>query len=181
MFYSSEPARKVLASGASDLALLTPQDDDYLIRPEIIQSLWAHMITPDASRVIHLLPAHEHLSTTLREIDVSKSHDWQVSSIRTSFAWLGHGTMLHRSEAQAFLSLMRYLDAPLDDMKMADNFFTILSNKVPEVWFDQGFELGGGQPFTVGSEGDDRNKKYIVRVANPVFSHVTQAHVLHSA
>ncbi|KAI1793208.1 hypothetical protein LXA43DRAFT_1003413 [Ganoderma leucocontextum] len=139
------------------------QDDDYLIRPEIIQSLQAHMAAPDASRVIHLLPPHEHLSTTLRETDVPRSHDWQASNIRTSFAWLGHGTMLYRSEAQAFLSLMRYLDASHDDMKMADNFFTILSNRVPEVWFDQGFELGGGQPFTVGSEGDERNKKYMVR------------------
>ncbi|PIL31468.1 hypothetical protein GSI_06170 [Ganoderma sinense ZZ0214-1] len=139
------------------------QDDDYLVRPEIIQSLRVHMAAPDASRVIHLLPPHEHLSTTLRETDVQSSHDRQLSSIQTSFAWLGHGTMLHRSEAQSFLRLMRYLDAPPDDMKMADNFFTILSNRVPEVWHDQGFELGGGQPFTVGSEGDDRNKKYILR------------------
>ena len=147
---------------APDL-LLTPQDDDYLIRPEIIQSLQAHMAAPDASRVIHLLPPHEHLSTTLRETDVPSSHNRQLSGIQTSFAWLGYGTMLNRSEAQSFLKLMRYLDVPPDEMKMADNFFTILSNRVPEVWHDQGFELGGGQPFTVGSEGDDRNKKYIVR------------------
>ena len=29
-------------------------------------------------------------------------------------------------------------------------------------WFDQGYELGGGQPFTVGTEGDLRNQRHIV-------------------
>ncbi|TBU49984.1 hypothetical protein BD309DRAFT_850123 [Dichomitus squalens] len=151
------------------------QDDDYLIRPEIIQSLQARISEPDASRAIHLLPPHEHLSTTLRETHVPRSPDRKVSDIHTSFAWLGHGTILRRSEAQGFLNLLRHLDAPADDVHMADNFFTILSNRVPEVWFDQGFELGGGQPFTVGSEGDERNKKYIVGVI-PTSRHVTQAH-----
>lgn len=47
-------------------------------------------------------------------------------------------------------------------MKMADNYYTILSNRVPEVWFDQGVELGGGQPFTVGVEGDERNDRHVV-------------------
>ena len=145
----------------------TIQDDDYLIRPEIIQSLQARISEPGASRAIHLLPPHEHLSTTLRETHVPKSYDQQVVDIHTSFAWLGHGTMLRRSEAQGFLNLLRYLGAPLDDLHMADNFFTILSNRVPEVWYDQGFELGGGQPFTVGSEGDERNEKYIVRDNSP--------------
>ncbi|KAI0783308.1 hypothetical protein C8Q75DRAFT_795483 [Abortiporus biennis] len=82
--------------------------------------------------------------------------------IHTSFTWLGHGTMLHRSEAEDFLSLMHYLDATPDEMKMADNYYTILSNRVPEFWFDQGIELGGGQPFTVGPEGNERNVKYIL-------------------
>ena len=50
-------------------------------------------------------------------------------------------------------------------MKMADNYYTILSNRVPEVWFDQGIELGGGEPFTVGVEGNERNAKHIVRFA----------------
>ncbi len=70
--------------------------------------------------------------------------------------------MMHRSEAQSFLNIMRYVKATPDEFKMADNFFAILKNKVPEVWFDQGFELGGGQAFTVGSEGDERNKNYTV-------------------
>jgi hypothetical protein len=47
-------------------------------------------------------------------------------------------------------------------MKMADNYFTILNNRIPEVWFDQGIELGGGQPFTVGMEGHERNKMHII-------------------
>ncbi|KAI0715028.1 hypothetical protein C8Q76DRAFT_729276 [Earliella scabrosa] len=141
------------------------QDDDYLIRSEIIQTLYARITEPDASRTIHLLPPHEHLSTTLREIHVLAEDRSHLSDVHTSFAWLGHGTMLRRTEAQNFLSLLRYLNATSDDMKMADNFFTLLSNRVPEVWFDQGFELGGGLPFTVGSEGDERNKNYTLRAA----------------
>lgn len=47
-------------------------------------------------------------------------------------------------------------------MKMADNYFSILRNHPLETWFDQGIELGGGQAFTVGSEGHERNKKHIV-------------------
>ena len=45
---------------------------------------------------------------------------------------------------------------------MADNYFTILSNTFTETWFDQGVELGGGRPFTVGVEGDERNNQHIV-------------------
>ncbi|KAI0363627.1 hypothetical protein BV20DRAFT_1031042 [Pilatotrama ljubarskyi] len=139
------------------------QDDDYLVRSEIIQTLRARIAESGATGAIHLLPPHEHLSTSLREIHVKAPDESHLSAIHTSFAWLGHGTILRRSEAQQFLSLMRYLNASSDEMKMADNFFTILSNRVPEVWFDQGFELGGGQPFTVGSEGDERNRNYTLR------------------
>ncbi|KAI0361054.1 hypothetical protein OH77DRAFT_1492195 [Trametes cingulata] len=139
------------------------QDDDYLVRSEIIQTLRARIAETDAPGAIHLLPPQEHLSTSLREIHVQALDASHLSDVHTSFAWLGHGTILRRSEAQQFLSLMRYLNASSDEMKMADNFFTILSNRVPEVWFDQGFELGGGQPFTVGSEGDERNKNYTLR------------------
>ena len=117
-----------------------------------------------AARAVHLLPPHEHLSTALREVHIKTPDDARISDIHVSFAWLGYGTMLRRSEAQQFLSLMRYLKVADDEMKMADNYFTILSNRVPEVWFDQGFELGGGQPFTAGSEGDERNQRYIVGV-----------------
>jgi len=49
-------------------------------------------------------------------------------------------------------------------MKMADNFYTVLSNRVQEIWFDQGVELGGGEAFTVGEKGAERNRKYIVSV-----------------
>ncbi|PSR71081.1 hypothetical protein PHLCEN_2v13050 [Hermanssonia centrifuga] len=60
---------------------------------------------------------------------------------------------------------MRILNASEAEMKMADNYYTILSNRVPEVWFDQGIELGGGQPFTVGTEGEERNNRYTLRAA----------------
>ena len=70
--------------------------------------------------------------------------------------------MLHRTEAVDFLALMGALHASDEEMKMADNYFTILRNRVPEIWFDQGVELGGGQPFTVGVEGDERNIRHIV-------------------
>ena len=61
-----------------------------------------------------------------------------------------------------FLALMRELNTTDEEMKMADNYYTILSNRIPEFWFDQGVELGGGQPFTVGSQGEERNNKHIV-------------------
>lgn len=50
-------------------------------------------------------------------------------------------------------------------MKMADNFYAILSNEYSEIWFDQGVELGGGEAFTVGVEGDERNRRYIVSIS----------------
>lgn len=70
--------------------------------------------------------------------------------------------MMHRSLASDFLLLLQALDVPKEDVKMADNYFTILRNHPPETWFNQGIELGGGQAFTVGYEGHERNKKYIV-------------------
>jgi hypothetical protein len=57
---------------------------------------------------------------------------------------------------------MTLLNASAEDLRMADNYFTLLSNTFPEIWFDQGIELGGGQPFTVGEEGNERNRKHIV-------------------
>lgn len=138
------------------------QDDDYLVHSEIIEALHARLDRPEAPNAIHLLPPHEHLSTSLREIHVPAPDTSHLSDIHTSFAWLGHGMMMKRAEAQNFLNLLRLIKAAPDEMKMADNFFTLLSNRVPEVWFDQGFELGGGQPFTAGSEGDERNKNFTV-------------------
>ncbi|KAH8099831.1 hypothetical protein BXZ70DRAFT_1008810 [Cristinia sonorae] len=139
------------------------QDDDYLVRSEIIHTLHANLSQSTCPNTIHLLPPHEHLSSTLRELHIPPTGLNDSGPIHTSFAWLGHGTMLHRSEAVDFLALMHQLNATEDEMKMADNYYTILSNRVPEVWFDQGIELGGGQPFTVGLEGDTRNAMHILR------------------
>ena len=135
---------------------------------EIIESLHARINTTRAPNAIHLLPSHDHLSTALREIYVPAPDSSHLSDIHTSFAWLGYGTMMRRTEAQRFMTLLKNLKLPREELAMADNFFTLLSNRVPEVWFDQGFELGGGQPFTVGSEGDERNKNYTVnRISQP--------------
>ncbi|KAG1757864.1 hypothetical protein EDB19DRAFT_1659437 [Suillus lakei] len=131
------------------------QDDDYLIMPEIIRTLHARVLgTPDQS--IHLLPPHEVLSTQLRTTVTS-------NGAHTSSAWLGHGTILPRTGASDFLALLHHLNASEDEMKMADNYFTILNNRIPEVWFDQGIELGGGQPFTVGMDGNERNKIHTIK------------------
>ncbi|KAG1828448.1 hypothetical protein EV424DRAFT_541866 [Suillus variegatus] len=133
------------------------QDDDYLIMPEVIRTLHARVFgTPDHS--IHLLPPHEVLSTQLRTTVTS-------DGVHTSSAWLGHGTILPRTGAADFLALLHHLNASEDEMKMADNYFTILNNRIPDVWFDQGIELGGGQPFTVGMEGDERNKIHVINAS----------------
>jgi hypothetical protein len=105
---------------------------------------------------IHLLPVHEVLYSTLSTIRAG-------SSIHTLFAWLGYGTMVERSQIQDFLNLLRTVNATDDALKMADNYFTVLSNRLPELWFDQNHELGGGTPFTVGAVGEERNKRHIVR------------------
>ncbi|KIP04147.1 hypothetical protein PHLGIDRAFT_205414 [Phlebiopsis gigantea 11061_1 CR5-6] len=134
------------------------QDDDYLVHAEVIQALHAKLSQATGEpRAIHLLPSHEHLATTLRTIRAGPAH--------TSFAWLGHGALLPRSAAADFLALLRALAASGDELQMADNYFAILSNRVAEVWFDQGLELGGGQPFTVGAEGLARNSHHIRRAA----------------
>lgn len=71
---------------------------------------------------------------------------------------------MHRSLASEFLLLLQLLNCSKEEVKMADNYFSILRNHPLETWFDQGNELGGGQAFTVGSEGHERNKKHIVSV-----------------
>ena len=53
-----------------------------------------------------------------------------------------------------------------EEREMANNYFTILRNTIPEVWFDSGIELGGGMPFTVGNEGIERNYRHIVSLEN---------------
>lgn len=72
--------------------------------------------------------------------------------------------MIPRSRAVEFLDLLRHLNATDKELQMADNYYTILGNTYTETWFDQGVELGGGQPFTVGTEGDERNNYHVVRI-----------------
>lgn len=110
----------------------------------------------ESSYGIHLLPSHEVLSSRFRTLRLG-------TNIHTGFAWLGHGALVKRARVAEFLSLMQHLNASESEWKMADNYFTILSNTFPEVWFDQGIELGGGQPFTVGIEGDERNRRHMHR------------------
>ncbi|EKM61671.1 uncharacterized protein PHACADRAFT_83532 [Phanerochaete carnosa HHB-10118-sp] len=134
------------------------QDDDYLVIPEVIHALHARIQDVQCPHSIHLLPPHEHLSSTLREIRAEGLYPFHIS-----FAWLGYGAMLYRSEVADFMDLMHLLNTSNAELKMADNYYTILSNRLPEIWFDQGIELGGGQPFTIGREGDDRNDRHILR------------------
>ncbi|KIJ22007.1 hypothetical protein PAXINDRAFT_124419, partial [Paxillus involutus ATCC 200175] len=131
------------------------QDDDYIILPEVIKTLRARM-QESLQSGIYLLPPHEHLSSRLRTTITR-------TGVHTGFAWLGHGAMIRKQRALEFVSLLHHdsLAMNWEDIKMADNYFTILSNEVPEIWFDQGIELGGGQPFTIGREGDERNRRHI--------------------
>ena len=69
---------------------------------------------------------------------------------------------MHRELSDLFLSLIGNLGFNDEERKMADNYFTILRNDFTEIWYDQGIELGGGQPFTVGTEGEQRNVLHIV-------------------
>ncbi|KAI0094456.1 hypothetical protein BDY19DRAFT_912836 [Irpex rosettiformis] len=153
---------RFLACAQSSSPYCFIQDDDYLVVPEVIQSLHARIRQTQHPHTIHLLPAHEYLTSTLRQTFVHNEMS-SKKSIHTGFAWLGHGTVMHRSEAMDFLKLMHQLNASEEEMKMADNYYSILSNRVPEIWFDQGVELGGGQPFTVGTEGDERNNRHILQ------------------
>ena len=105
--------------------------------------------------MFHLLPALEHLSSRLRTVTTP-------TGIHTGFAWLGYGTMVSQTKVLDFVSLLRFLGLPQDELQMADNYFTILGNQVPGIWFDHGIELGGGVPFTAGQEGHERNQRHIV-------------------
>ncbi|KAF8560116.1 hypothetical protein OG21DRAFT_30345 [Imleria badia] len=131
------------------------QDDDYIILPELIKALRVR-VEEYSQGGIYLLPPHEHLSSRLRTTVTS-------NGIHTSFAWLGYGAMINRQRALSFVSLLQddSLGMTEEQIKMADNYFAILSNEVPEIWFDQGIELGGGQPFTIGHEGNERNRLHI--------------------
>ncbi|KAJ4485752.1 hypothetical protein J3R30DRAFT_3441658 [Lentinula aciculospora] len=133
------------------------QDDDYLVLPEIIQTMRLRF-SNDSLSTIYLLPPHEALSSDLKRIRVG-------SNIHTSFAWLGHGAIMRRAQARDFLALMQYLNVTENEMKMSDNYYALLANVYPEIWFDQGIELGGGQAFTQGAEGDERNNRHIAQAA----------------
>ncbi|CEL55613.1 hypothetical protein RSOLAG1IB_01625 [Rhizoctonia solani AG-1 IB] len=132
------------------------QDDDYLVSSESIKALRKYVALYDAKYPIHLLPPHEHLSTTLRILTHSSSHI-------ASFAWLGHGTILSKSHARAFIELLKTESGGQEHiMQMADNFFSVLSNRRADIWVDRGMHFVEGREvaFTVGAEGDARNWYY---------------------
>lgn len=145
------------------------QDDDYLVLPQIIRTL-GNRIEESPQTVFHLLPALEHLSSRLRTVTTP-------SGVHTGFAWLGYGTMLSQTKVLDFVSLLRFLDLPQDELQMADNYFTILGNQVPEIWFDHGIELGGGVPFTVGQQGHEHNQRHIKRACTYLDRLVSIMHV----
>ncbi|KAG9093147.1 hypothetical protein FS749_014981 [Ceratobasidium sp. UAMH 11750] len=146
------------------------QDDDYLVSAEAIRALRMYSRLNQATGdqyPIHLLPPHEHLSTTIRTRTTDKC--------TASFAWLGHGTLLTKTHARDFLSLLRTVSDNRDDvMKMADNFFSILFNRRAEIWMDPGmhFEAGQDKAFTAGVEGDERNWRYI-KIAEKYLENIT--------
>lgn len=137
------------------------QDDDYLIPPNVIHAMLQRSIdVNDPTIPIHLLSPEDHLNSILSRI--SDNID-----MHTSYAWLGYGTLTSRATITAFANLMinpggrspYFLE---DERRMADNYFAILSNHIPEIWIDKGHPLAPDNAFTVGAEGDDRNWKYFV-------------------
>ena len=105
---------------------------------------------------VHLLAPEKHLRSRMRTITT------QDGIVSTSFAWLGHGTYLRRDVVIRFMSTLHKLSTSKEEKEMADNYFSIFYNRIAEIWFDHSIPLGGGQPFTVGSGGDDRNIHHIV-------------------
>lgn len=132
---------------------LTPgEDDDYLVKSEIIRSLRARISTHD----IYHLPPDEVLAGHVLSIDSPSTN------ITFGFSWLGYGALLLRSNAESFLSLLKRIGASEEETKMADNYYSILKNSVPEIWTGHPIPLFGGGDFTVGEEGVARNRKHIV-------------------
>ncbi|KAF7331933.1 Rab geranylgeranyltransferase [Mycena kentingensis (nom. inval.)] len=129
------------------------QDDDYLVQPEVIRSLRARVTSQD----IFLAPPDEWLA--------SRSLSGHATNITFGFAWLGYGTLLHRSHASAFLSLLERLDFTTEQRQMADNYYSILRNRFPEVWITRPHPLFSGGAFTVGTEGVERNRRHIEMAA----------------
>ncbi|KAJ7276211.1 hypothetical protein B0H12DRAFT_1084165 [Mycena haematopus] len=141
------------------------QDDDYLVKPEIIRSLRARIDTHD---IFHL-PPQEVLSGHVLSID--------STNITFGFSWLGYGALLLRSNAESFLSLLGRIGASAEETKMADNYYSILKNSFPEIWTGHPIPLFGGGDFTVGEEGVARNRKHIAAATSYldqiVTSHLT--------
>ncbi|KAJ7179811.1 hypothetical protein C8R43DRAFT_970524 [Mycena crocata] len=127
------------------------QDDDYLVKPEIIRSLRARIDKDD----IFLSPPHEVLSSQLLSIRSPSTN------ITLGFSWLGYGSLILKSHAESFLSLLGRLGASDEETKMADNYYSILRNRIPELWTGAPIALFGGGDFTVGDEGVARNRKHI--------------------
>ncbi|EIN13887.1 hypothetical protein PUNSTDRAFT_56387 [Punctularia strigosozonata HHB-11173 SS5] len=141
------------------------QDDDYLVRPEVINAMYQRLSSSPLTHPggIHILPPHEYLSSTLRTLVAGHNPATNAYNIHTTFAWLGHGALVRRSMTAEFLQLLTLLNASDEERKRADNYYTILGNRIPEIWLDQSIELGGGQPFTVGTDGHERNLKHITK------------------
>lgn len=49
------------------------------------------------------------------------------------------------------------------EIQMADNYFTILGNEIPQVWMDSSIQIPGGAAFTIGADGEARNINHVVR------------------
>ncbi|TFK77445.1 hypothetical protein BDN72DRAFT_808273 [Pluteus cervinus] len=148
---------RFMACAQANTSYCFMQDDDFVVWPEVLTTLHARF-SESSSPGIHLLPPHERLSSDLKRVE-------KEPYIHASFAWLGHGAIIRQSRAVQFLSLFKELNMSAEQFKMADNYYTLLSNTVADTWFDQGHELGGGTPFTVGPEGDQRNNKHIINAA----------------
>ncbi|KAF7352948.1 Rab geranylgeranyltransferase [Mycena venus] len=131
--------------------LTSGEDDDYFVKPEIIRSMRARIDTHD---IFHL-PPDEVLSGHVLSIDSPSTN------ITFGFSWLGYGALILRSNAESFLSLLKRIGASEEETKMADNYYSILSNSIPELWTGHPIPLFGGGAFTVGEEGVARNRKHI--------------------
>ncbi|KAH8835570.1 hypothetical protein DL96DRAFT_1574775 [Flagelloscypha sp. PMI_526] len=145
------------ASTSSDYCFF--QDDDFLVQPSVIRTMRASntkLLSP-----IYLAPPHEAMTSRLRTVIVGET-------VHTSMAWLGYGSLVSKSAVLEFLELMNSLNMTEEEQKMADNYFSILKNELPEVWTvvpPMLTELGGGQAFTVGSDGDKRNAIHMLKAA----------------
>ena len=134
------------------------QDDDYLILPEVPHTLHARVTVHERPPAVYLPTFPDRLLSDLRAVYAGDN----ANILHTSFSWLGRGTMMHRSLVSEFLSLLQTVNLSNEEVKMADNYFTVLRNHPPETRFDQESGLSGGQAFTVGSEGHERNKRHML-------------------